>query len=416
MRQKTLYFFLLVLISAALLIPAWACITIIKQPATTTPPVTSSQPPVILAFAADTTSIDPGGSVNLSWQVSGASAISITPDPGSVQASGSAVLRPQNSTTYLLTAENSAGSVNRSLTISVRADLEMADLALKRVFIQASSLYFVVKNEGSRPSTLCRAQLYWNGVKDTTVEALVTELNPGQEKTFIFGKFTYHLPSYPQSIVSLEQLMQDEFRVCLDEENIVPESNKANNCLSIILGPEWAYSFYTQAHLARWFTGVGELVWPVPESSPSGSSFTSRAMVLENVASFANVIGMYPQAVAGGWISGTFGEFYTDENRKPQVRQLLLPRHLRFRAAAGFASSADPAARAKFTFTLLDQSYTPVYVREIIAQNDGEVSYFDEDLSPFAKKECTVVLRVDSMGVPGQDLAVWADPLLTQAW
>ena len=416
MRHKALYFFLSVLISAAMLIPAWACITIVKEPAATTPPTVSSQPPVVLAFAVDTDSIDPGGSVNLSWQVSGASTIHITPDPGAVQASGSAVLRPQNSTTYLLTAENSAGSVSRSLTISVRAELETADLVILRVYIQSSSLYYVVRNDGDKPSVVCHASLYQNGVKDTTVDSLVTPLNPGEEKTFNFGRFTYEIPNYPQEMIALGQLLQDEFRVCLDEEKVIPEANKTNNCLSIILGPLWVYSFYTEAHRATWYSGLGELVWPLPESNPGGSSFTSRAMVLENGASFASVIGTYPQAVAGGWISGTFGEFYTDENRKPQVRQLLLPRHVRFRAVAGFARSADPAARARFTFTLLGQGYTPVYVREFIAQKNGDLVYFDEDLSPFAKTKCTVVLRVDSLGVPGQDLALWADPVLTQDW
>ncbi len=77
--------------------------------------------PVINSFTASPTSITAGGSSTLGWSVTGATSISIAPGAPSVPASGSATCSPASTTTYTLTATNSAGSVTRQVTVTVTA-------------------------------------------------------------------------------------------------------------------------------------------------------------------------------------------------------------------------------------------------------------------------------------------------------
>ncbi len=395
------------------------CIKIVQQP--TEPPTTVPAPietaPQILFFSTSASDIRQGESITLSWQVSGTDEISILPDPGRVPASGTATVVPRTSITYTLSAENSAGTASKSLSISVEAEQSKADLVISRVFLETAQLYFVVKNIGNQPSRICRADLFIDGVKESNGEATVDMLYPGEEKTHIFDKFLWTQTFNPTSEYALpDKLVQYEVNVCIDATATVDELNEDNNCRIMMLGNLFTYTFYNKAHLAKWFSGAGELKLPVMETNAAGSVFTASAMVLENKESLSSIVATYPEPVKGGWISGNFADFYTDELHKAQIRPLELPRHIKFKATVGFSKVASPTARARFSFTLLDQSYTQIYSREIISSYDGAVEQFNEDLSAFAGKYCTMVLRVESMGEPGGDLAVWSRPVLTQDW
>src|SRR5262249_10403083 len=63
--------------------------------------VTTGNPTILISrFTATPTSIAPGGNAQLDWNVSGATDISITPDVGTVPASGSKTVTPSATTTY----------------------------------------------------------------------------------------------------------------------------------------------------------------------------------------------------------------------------------------------------------------------------------------------------------------------------
>lgn len=81
------------------------------------PPV---PPPSIDRFTASPSSIGPGQSATLAWSVSGANALSLAPAPGTVTGSSLAV-DPSVTTTYTLTASNTAGSVQAAVTVTVAA-------------------------------------------------------------------------------------------------------------------------------------------------------------------------------------------------------------------------------------------------------------------------------------------------------
>ena len=63
--------------------------------------------------------MNPGGSSNLTWNVSGANSVSIDHGIGVVNASGTMAVSPAESTTYTISATNSTGTVNGYAVVTV---------------------------------------------------------------------------------------------------------------------------------------------------------------------------------------------------------------------------------------------------------------------------------------------------------
>ncbi len=76
-------------------------------------------PPSIVSFNASTRALTSAGSVTLAWSTEGADQVTLSPDPGSVAASGSLELRPTAPTTYTLRAENACGAESEAIAVSV---------------------------------------------------------------------------------------------------------------------------------------------------------------------------------------------------------------------------------------------------------------------------------------------------------
>lgn len=77
--------------------------------------------PEINSFTASDFLIAPGETTTLSWDVSGADSVDLSPTTGAVSAAGSADVSPVATTTYTLTATNTTGSVNSEIEIAVDA-------------------------------------------------------------------------------------------------------------------------------------------------------------------------------------------------------------------------------------------------------------------------------------------------------
>jgi hypothetical protein len=75
--------------------------------------------PIVGIFYADPSTINQGKSSILTWSVSVADTVTITPDVGPVALSGSTSVSPEVTTDYILTATNSAGSVTAKCAVTV---------------------------------------------------------------------------------------------------------------------------------------------------------------------------------------------------------------------------------------------------------------------------------------------------------
>jgi len=80
---------------------------------------TSPTEPIINSFLANPPTIIEGEISTLSWSVTDATSVSIDQDIGSVDLTGNIAVNPIVTTTYTLTATNSAGSVTAKTTIAV---------------------------------------------------------------------------------------------------------------------------------------------------------------------------------------------------------------------------------------------------------------------------------------------------------
>ncbi|MDP3779063.1 MAG: Kazal-type serine protease inhibitor domain-containing protein [bacterium] len=76
--------------------------------------------PTISSFSITPTAISKGQSATLSWNVSDATSIVLSPTKETLTASGKKVIIPSLTTTYTITATNAAGSVNASVTVMVK--------------------------------------------------------------------------------------------------------------------------------------------------------------------------------------------------------------------------------------------------------------------------------------------------------
>jgi len=79
--------------------------------------------PVITLFSASPQVIELPGNATLTWEVSNATTVSITPEVGNVTSSGSFIVSPQVTTTYTLTASNASGNVTATETVTVSSGL-----------------------------------------------------------------------------------------------------------------------------------------------------------------------------------------------------------------------------------------------------------------------------------------------------
>jgi hypothetical protein len=91
---------------------------------TVTAPITitvaSGTVPQVVVFVATPSTIDAGSSTKLCWQVTGATAISITPGVGTnLNANDCATVSPTATTTYTLTATNATGQIQANATVNV---------------------------------------------------------------------------------------------------------------------------------------------------------------------------------------------------------------------------------------------------------------------------------------------------------
>ena len=82
-------------------------------------PPNPGQPPGIVSFTASPSTIVAGQSTTLTWSVSGAGTVTIDNGIGDVSSLTSRVVSPTQTTKYILTASNSAGSASASMTVTV---------------------------------------------------------------------------------------------------------------------------------------------------------------------------------------------------------------------------------------------------------------------------------------------------------
>lgn len=101
----------------------------------------TKDPPAINTFSANKNSITSGDNITLTWAVSGARTISISPDVGDVPSSGWMMVIPFATTTYKLSAVNTFGTETAEATVTVNTLTDGTAPLIRSFTAQPSSIH-----------------------------------------------------------------------------------------------------------------------------------------------------------------------------------------------------------------------------------------------------------------------------------
>lgn len=420
MKENKWYLSLFTLLVAVLVLFSASCITVYEKKPTDSKPGTPATPsanaaPVIKSFTATPASVNSGQQSQLKWEVSGATKVEINPIVGTVDPVSIVLVSPTTTTTYTLMATNAVGTSSATVAVTVAGGASAArpDLVITDIWVVSKEVYYKVKNIGGEVAKGgARAYLYVNDLKQA--DDYIETLAPGQERSSPFPNYSwsYVLPE-PRGYFSAELPKQFVLKVSADVENVIVESDEANNSMIVIMGEKYVYPFASFAHQAAWTTGYGPLKLPLPEESAVGAAMVAN-VALEDGQGYSSVLVTIPQQVPNGWIQGRFGEFYTDELRQTRVREIPIPATSKFTARVGFTRDTAPNSKARFIFSVVDQSGSVRPFPAVTASNDGKLELYEVDLSSVVGQKVSFLLRVEAIDSAEKVKPAWVDPRLLQ--
>jgi len=402
--MKCKWYLPLIAISLVVLIGSTAgCITIVRQepaaPASTQQGPTA--PLAINSFNASPESIISGQRTTLSWDISGATGITIQPEIGDVGSSGSLQLSPPATITYTLIASNQAGSLISSTTITVTpAVTGKPDLVITDIWLSGAAVNYKIKNQGNADAKPSQSYFYVNNLKQAT--DWVDSLAAGEERTTSFSNFDWRLPMQPE--VAGGKIEPYYVRVCADVENAVEESDEGNNCTTKIWGLTFTYDFVQNAHLAEWRSSTAIVTWPKFAGNQQGAAYVEGDALI-----------MCPEQVSNGWIQGRFASYYYNPSTKTTRGSLLeVPENAKFTAKVGFKSGSTSIDGAGIALGYLDEAGGVVLFPKMYLYPGDSSRVYTVDLSYLAGKKTEFILWVEAKDSPVGDCVRWVEPKIVQ--
>ena len=184
--------------------------------------------PVIHSFVADPEIVFTGNSSILSWSVSNATSIEISPGIGEVDAAGSATVTPGTTTSYTLLASNAAGWRSQTITVSVTSimfkppvvlvPMFYSDLVVEYLKFEDAKLKYRIKNQGTGNAGAFKTVLTIDGTIEDTRS--ISGLNAGTSTSEYSISF---LCFSPKTVI-----------VTADSGGAISESDETNNKLKKI--------------------------------------------------------------------------------------------------------------------------------------------------------------------------------------
>jgi hypothetical protein len=398
--MKYKWYLTLIAISLAALIGSTAgCSTIVRQgPASI--PEEPAAPPIINSFAVSPTSLTQEQRTTLSWDVSGATAITIQPEIGTVGASGSLLLTPAATITYNMTATNEAGTATASATVAVITPTGKPDLVITDIWLAGSAVNYKIANRGNTDAKPSQSYFYVNNLKQAT--DWVDSLAAGEERTTSFSNFDWMFPGAAGDPAAA--IAEFTVRVCADAGNGIEESDKDNNCLTKIWGQTFTYDFVQNAHLAEWRSSAAIVTWPKFAGNQQGAAYVD-----------GNAVIMCPEQVSNGWIQGRFASYYYNPSTRTTRGSLIeVPENAKFTAKVGFKSGSASINGAGIALGYLDEAGGVVLFPKMNLYPGDSSRVYTVDLSDMAGKKTEFILRVEAKDSPEGDCVRWVEPKIVQ--
>ncbi len=263
--------------------------------------------PVINSFAADPGQITRGDSAVLSWDVSNADFVKIDPDIGAVDPVGSISVSPVATTSYTISAYNSARIVidTTQLLVTTEPAGGRPDLAIttikKVVTADGVKIAYTVTNRGVNAAPQNTTKLYANSVYQAQDD--MGSLAAGATETRQIARWLYNPAT---SII----------KVVVDANNNIVETDESNNTMQVSLPVKGVYDFIENAENAVWWSGYPFYNIAFGKNAgPAAGEFTAFAVYhsdrkLEDSSGPGRYLETRPQQTFSGWIKGDYNIDY----------------------------------------------------------------------------------------------------------
>jgi hypothetical protein len=355
--------------------------------------------PRVGEFLASSENVTPGENVTLQWEVLDAATISIDQGVGKVQSKGTAVVSPQRTTKYTLTASGEKGVSTAWVTVLVPEKIVlMPDLIITGITYNSGLLYYTIKNIGGADAGPSDTYLYdqSNMWRDTS---WVNGLKAGEEKTQPFTNFNYH---------------GDKITVCADGGKNVAEANEDNNCLVPAFGFKFNYDFSQFSSRAVWRGSAGRVEFGLEGENSKGWANKLNTVVAGDGQAYRNAIEILPPPEGYGWVEGVFGDWQEQWSTGGYMLPLELPNNARFTARVGMSKRAEGGSGVTFLFGLMAADGGVDWFPSVKASSGGTPQDMNIDLSHYAGQKVRAVLRVEGGADTQGAFALWIDPRITQ--
>ncbi len=158
------------------------------------------------------------------------------------------------------------------------------------------------------------------------------------------------------------------------------------------------YDIYANANKVKWATGKGNKIQMAVGARTRGAVKQIEKGKLSTGNSASKMIFTRPISNHDGYITGTL----------PQVK---LGKSIHFKSAIGFVGNASKSDGVIFSVYMVDTTTNKRTSRMIRKRVDPKkYEYIDLDLSRYAGKVVTLMMRVDAGSTATQDTAVWIAP------
>jgi hypothetical protein len=340
--------------------------------------------PIINRFEVIPSSIQQGQTATIYWQyINGAYAELIPGGQGGVGPSGSLVVAPAGTTTYRLIVNNSAGTVDRTITLFVQpgpppVTVPSPPANLSVTAVRADGFDFTWTDTSSNEQGF---HLY-----NADTQQIVRTL--GQNTTFVAVSGLACQTLYRFYVTAFNQGGESY------QSNIVQATTGACGGQPTVI-----YDFVTQAQSAAWSSGAGGLTFPGIPGDQRGLVRWTASETLEDGSRPLRTLETDPNAGAGGWI---VGEYYVP---------IALQAGDRIEARVGFLQGVAADA----TFSLQADNGGPLITLTCLHHaTNGTLQSMSADLSPYAGQTLRFRLRVDAGSQPIQERAVWLNTWLVR--
>jgi hypothetical protein len=367
--------------------------------------------PQIGSFTLSSYTITNGQTASLSWQVSGASRISIEPSLGKLDADGNINVTPSTDTSYTLYAINHSGTSSSTVSIKVmplitaRPDLEVTEL-----WNTGNVLFYRIKNNGNLASCPTFSALYKNNIQES--RDYVAPLAPGAERVESFAGYHFSPRFASMGGSVLEEGTSDavDMRVCLNQPSSCDEITLENNCFEHNFGPLLTINLLKYAASAYWENGKGQLKWPLGRDNSIGWAAPGTAHT--PIGSFNNALLIYPGTDTGNWIQASMA---IPNGTPVTMKPFTIPSKSKLTGKIALTSDAPEAASIKFMIGV-KQGATVEFFTPVTLNSKSKLENYEVDLSKLAGKQVELVVRVESGGTLQQGSAAWIDPILIQIY